>query len=333
VITVPLVRTYCLKKGYVDLPNKRKVHKRPIPRLGGVAIWLSVLFSFVFLVLINSDYPHGNGLSGIFLGGSIIFLLGLIDDLYDLNPKFKLFIQVGAAVIAFLLGVKIDILSNPFGDPIMLGLFSLPITIFWLTGITNAVNFIDGVDGLAGGVIAIISLTLGIVAVYSNQPASALVAILLAGAILGFLIFNFYPAKIFMGDSGALFSGFILAGLSVAGVVKTIAVSVLLPLLIFTVPIMDMSFSVFRRLLKGSNPMSADNEHIHHKLLKSGFSQNRTVAILYTFGIAGGAVATFLIDAHKIYLCIMLFILLFMLAFSRLAKFRRYKELKEARQK
>lgn len=332
-LVVPLVRRFCIKKGYVDLPNKRKVHKKPTPRLGGVAIWICTLLGFAIVLIINTDYPYSNGLSGIFAGGSLLFFLGLIDDLYELTPNFKLLLQIVAASLAFFLGVRIEILSNPFGDPITLGLLSYPLTIIWLVGITNAINFIDGLDGLAGGVITIIAITLGLVAIASNQPASALIAILLAGSIMGFLVFNFYPAKIFMGDSGSLFSGFVLAGLSVTGVVKSIAVSVLLPVLIFTVPIIDMSFSVFRRLLKGNNPMNADKEHLHHKLMKYGFSQNRTISVLYGLCVLGGAIATFMVDAHWTYLVLIMFVVVFMFSFSRLAKFRRYRELKEARQK
>lgn len=333
ILIVPLISRFCLRKGFVDQPNRRKIHKKPTPRLGGVAIWLCALIAFVIITLLNSDFPYVSGLSGIFIGGSLMFLLGLIDDLYDLNPGFKLFIQIGAATVAFLLGVRIEVISNPFGEAITLGMLSFPITILWLTGISNAVNFIDGVDGLAGGVATIMAITLGVVAIASNQPASALVAMLLAGALMGFLAFNFYPAKIFMGDSGSLFSGFALAGLSVTGVVKSVAMSVLLPVLIFAVPIADLSFSVFRRLLKGNNPMHADDNHIHHKLLKSGFSQNKTAATLYILCVAGGAIASFMVGAHWIYLSLIFVALLVMIILSHLAKVRRYKELKEARQK
>lgn len=262
-----------------------------------------------------------------------MFLLGLVDDLYDLSPGLKLFIQSGAALIAFLLGVQIQVLSNPFGEPVVLGALSLPVTLLWLVGITNAINFIDGIDGLAGGVITIIAVTMGVVAIFTGQPASALIAALLAGAVMGFLLFNFYPARIFMGDSGALFSGFVLAGLSVTGVVKTIAVSVLLPLLIFSVPIMDMSFSVSRRLLKGANPMVADGEHIHHKLVNSGLSQNRTVAFLYFICVASGVIATFLLGAQDLYLFLIMFIFLLMAIFYLVARIRNIKDLREAGQK
>ena len=325
-VIVPVVRSFCLKKGLVDIPNDRKVHKKPIPRLGGVTIWLCTILTFIILVFVNWDYPYGNGLSGILVGGSIMFLLGLVDDLYDLSPKFKLVVQIGAALIAFLLGVRIEILFNPFGGALHLGIFSLPITLIWLVGISNAMNFIDGVDGLAGGVSAICAVTLAVVAIYTNQPISALLASILAGSMMGFLVFNFHPARIFMGDSGALFSGFALAGLSVAGVLKSLTATMVLPILILVVPILDISFSVFRRLLKGSNPMKADAEHIHHKLLQAGFSHNRTAAILYLVCAGAGSVAAILVGAQRVYLTILLIVLSLMLLLSRLANSRKVKE-------
>jgi len=297
--------------------------------MGGIAIWLCTVLAFASITLLHNNYPYGNCLSGIIIGGSLMFLLGLVDDIYDLPPGLKLFIQTGAALIAFLLGVRIDILSNPFGDPVALGLLSLPLTLLWLVGITNAVNFIDGLDGLAGGIVAIISVTLGVVAIFTEQSASTLIAALLAGSMMGFLLFNFYPARIFMGDSGALFSGFVLAGLSVTGVIKSVAVSILLPLLIFSVPLMDMSFSVFRRLLRGANPLKADGEHIHHKLLKSGLSQNRAVAVLYLICVLSGVIASIMVGALYLYLFLITFIFILMGIFYFIAKIRSIKDIKE----
>lgn len=274
----------CIKKGVVDIPNDRKIHKMPIPRLGGVAIWLCTIITFLILVLLSWDYPHGNGLSGILLGGSMMFLLGFVDDLYDLNPKFKLGIQTGAALIAFLLGVRIDVLFNPFGDPIALGLWSFPLTMIWLVGISNAMNFIDGVDGLAGGVSTISAVTLGVVAIYTQQPISALVAAILAGSMLGFLLFNFHPAKIFMGDSGSLFLGFTLAAVSVSSVLKlATTVTIATPLLILGVPIFDTAFAIVRRAINRKPIFQPDKGHLHHRLLGLGLSQRRTVIIIYSF--------------------------------------------------
>jgi len=331
-IVVPTVRNICLKKGIVDIPNERKVHTNPIPRLGGVAIWLCTILTFIILVLVNWDYPHGNGLSGILVGGSIMFLLGFVDDIYDLSPKFKLIVQIGAALVAYLLGVKIEILYNPFGPAIGLGILSLPITLLWLVGVSNAMNFIDGVDGLAGGVSTICAITLSVVAIYTNQPISAVMASILAGSMMGFLVFNFHPARIFMGDSGALFAGFALAGLSVTGVLKSVTVTMLLPLLILAVPIMDIFYSVLRRLIKRENLMKADAEHIHHKLLRAGLSHNRTAATLYLVCAAAGTSAAIIVGAHRVYLVIILFLFLFMLILSRLAKHRKIKDMQESLQ-
>ena len=172
-----------------------------------------------------------------------MFLLGLMDDIYNLDAKFKLFIQIAIATLVYLLGVKIDTIFNPFGGAIDLGLFSYPITLLWIVGISNAVNFIDGVDGLAGSVVTVNSITLGLIAV------------------------AMIPAKIFMGDSGALFSGFLLATLSITGVMKAAALAIILPFVVLAVPIMDITYSSLRRIFKGKSPFVADSEHIHHKLL------------------------------------------------------------------
>jgi len=170
VFLVPLVISFSKKEGLVDLPNERKIHTIPVSRLGGVAIWASTMLTFLSLVFL-SYYPYGSLLSGILLGSSLMFLLGLIDDIYNLDAKFKLFIQLSIATIVYLLGVKIDTIFNPFGNAIDLGFFSYPITILWIVGISNAVNFIDGVDGLAGSVITVNSIALALVAVAIDEPA------------------------------------------------------------------------------------------------------------------------------------------------------------------
>ncbi len=299
VFIVPFVIYFSKKQGLVDKPGGRKIHSHPVSRLGGIAIWASTILTFLVLVLL-SYYPYGSLLSGILLGSSLMFLLGLIDDIFCLNAKFKLFIQIAIATIVFLLGIRIDSIYNPFGDPINLGIvFSYIITLLWIVGISNAVNFIDGVDGLAGSIITISSVTLGLIAVamVPPSPISALIAFILAGSMLAFLTYNFNPAKIFMGDSGALFSGFLLATLSITGVMKTAALSMMVPLFILSVPILDITFSSLRRILKGCSPFVADSEHIHHKLLKAGFSQNKTVLILVSVAIAMGSLAVLIVSS------------------------------------
>ena len=299
VFLVPLVISYSKKEGLVDLPNERKIHTKPISRIGGVAIWLSTMLAFLSLVFL-SYYPYGSLLSGILLGSSLMFLLGLVDDIFNLDAKFKLFIQIAISTLVYLLGVQIS--HVPFLGGFDLGLWSYPLTVLWLVGISNAVNFIDGVDGLAGSVVTVNAVTLAIIAVAMtpSSPISALIGFILAGSMLAFLTYNYNPAKIFMGDSGALFSGFLLAAISITGVMKAATLAILLPFVVLAVPIMDITYSSLRRICKGQSPFVADAEHIHHKLLHAGFSQKKTVVILTSFAIIAGALATLLVGTNTI---------------------------------
>ena len=258
------------------------------------------MLSFLSLVFL-SYYPYGSLLSGILLGSSLMFLLGLIDDIYNLDAKFKLFIQIVISTLVYLLGVQIS--HIPFFGGLDLGMWSYPITILWLVGISNAFNFIDGVDGLAGSVVTINAVTLAIIAVSitPSSPISALIGFILAGSMLAFLTYNYNPAKIFMGDSGALFSGFLLAAISITGVMKAATLAILLPFVVLAVPIMDITYSSLRRICKGKSPFVADAEHIHHKLLHAGFSQKKTVVILASFAIIAGAMATLFVGVIKYY--------------------------------
>ncbi|MDR1168510.1 MAG: undecaprenyl/decaprenyl-phosphate alpha-N-acetylglucosaminyl 1-phosphate transferase [Heliobacteriaceae bacterium] len=290
VCLVPLVIAFSKKEGLVDVPNERKIHTTPISRIGGVAIWGSTMLTFLCLVFL-SYYPYGSLLSGILLGSSLMFLLGFVDDVYNLDAKFKLFIQIAITTLVYLLGVQIN--TIPFFGGINLGLWSYPITVLWIVGISNALNFIDGVDGLAGSVVTVSALSIGIIAVAiaPPNPISALIGFILAGSMLAFLTYNFNPAKIFMGDSGALFSGFLLAAISITGIMKSATLAVVLPVIILAVPIIDITYSSFRRISQGHSPFVADSEHIHHKLLHAGFSQQVTVLILTSVAIFAGALA------------------------------------------
>lgn len=296
---MPLVISYSKKEGLVDIPNERKIHTTPISRIGGVAIWGSTMLTFLCLVFL-SYYPYGSLLSGILLGSSLMFLLGLIDDVYNLDAKFKLFIQIAITTLVYLLGVQIN--TIPFFGGIDLGLWSYPITLLWIVGISNALNFIDGVDGLAGSVVTVSAISIGIIAVAMTppNPISALIGFILAGSMLAFLTYNFNPAKIFMGDSGALFSGFLLAAISITGLMKSATLAILLPFIILAVPILDITYSSLRRISKGKSPFVADSEHIHHKLLHAGFSQKNTVAILTSVAIIGGALAALIMGPNTI---------------------------------
>ena len=294
---VPMVIDFSKKEGLVDVPNERKIHTKPISRIGGVAIFSSVMLTFLSLVLL-SYYPYGSLLSGVLLGSSLMFLLGLVDDIYNLDAKTKLFIQIAIATLAYLLGISIHTLPF-FGE---IGLWSYPVTILWIVGISNALNFIDGVDGLAGSVTTINSITLAIIALAMtpSNPIIALIGFILAGSMLAFLTYNFNPARIFMGDSGALFSGFLLATISITGVMKAATLAILLPFVVLAVPIMDITYSSLRRICKGQSPFVADAEHIHHKLLHAGFSQKKTVVILTSCAIIAGAFATLFMGENTI---------------------------------
>jgi len=301
IFIVPLVIYYSKKNNLIDVPNERKIHHGAISRLGGVAIWISVMLTFLFLVLL-SYYPKGQGLSAIIVGGSLMFLMGLIDDIYGLNAKFKLFIQIAIAVIVMLLGVRIEILYNPFGTNIDLGLISYPITLLWIVGITNAINFIDGVDGLAGSIISISALAIGLISLVLTPalPITALIAFILMGAMFAFLTFNYNPAKIFMGDSGALYAGFLLSTLSVIGISKpAVDISMYLPILILAVPIMDVIYSSTRRIIHGISPFVADSEHIHHKLLHAGYSQDRLVLLMAAFSMVCALLSIFVVTTKS----------------------------------
>ena len=236
---------------------------------------------------------------GMLLGGVIIVILGIFDDIYALPAVPKFLVQIGAALIAVLAGNKILVLSNPnvfSSDPFWnLGILSIPISVFWVVGITNAVNLIDGLDGLACGVSTISSMTLLVIALIVSEPETAVLTAALAGGCIGFLPYNLNPAKIFMGDTGSTFLGFILAVVSIQGLFKFYAIiSFAVPFLMLGLPIFDTTFAIIRRLAKGQSPMTPDRGHIHHRLIDMGFSQKQAVATLYVISAILGLSAVVL---------------------------------------
>jgi UDP-GlcNAc:undecaprenyl-phosphate GlcNAc-1-phosphate transferase len=272
--------------------NSRKIQKTPRPRLGGIGIFVGFLASFYFLffaVYLLKDTPYfiyiDFTLFQIMLYVcSIIFffLLGLYDDFKGLKAFQKLGIELGIATILFFIGFKIELLTLPFmEDSINVGAFSYPMTVLWIVGITNAINLIDGLDGLAGGVITIVSITIIIICVINKLIFPAIIICALLGGILGFLPYNFYPSKILMGDSGSLFAGTILATLSLKTAQKaSLGIALMIPIIFLAIPVMDTVLSFFRRLLKGHNPFRGDDDHIHHRLMKKGFSEKKSANIL-----------------------------------------------------
>lgn len=305
-VIVPLVRKKAMAAGAFDVPDERKIHTAPIPRLGGVAMWLGFILALGLVIFISDDVSLKRPLPGIMLGGAMMFLMGLADDLKNLSPYLKLGIQFAAAITAFCLGVQVSTLDLPNSQLLVLNALSLPVTLVWIVGLSNAMNFIDGVDGLASGVTLISALTLVVIATFTGQPTEALLAAILAGCSLGFLAFNFHPAKIFMGDSGSLFCGFMLATIAVTGVLKTKVVMMLLPFCVLLLPITDITFSVFRRLAAGKNPFLPDASHIHHQFIKAGKSQVETVSYLYALCVVGGIIATQYVNYLAVYILLLL---------------------------
>ena len=296
-LTTPIVKKIGLKSGYYDPPGERKVHQRPMVRLGGVSIFLGTL-----IALLCVWWSGGFGwlppdkeyeIWGVTIGGLAFFLIGLADDLFNLSPFLRLLLQVLAASLAWQAGVQIEFLGIPFVGLVSLPVWiSLPVTVLWLVGMTNAINWIDGLDGLAAGVSGIAAVIMLIVCLFMNQPAAALIVAALAGGALGFLRYNFNPAQIFMGDGGAYFMGFTLAGVGVIGLVKSVTtVAVLLPVLILAVPLFDMSAVILDRLREGQSPFIADKRHLHHRLLKAGLSHRLTVLFIYALTLWVGSLA------------------------------------------
>lgn len=285
IIFMPIIRKLAIKIGAIDEPNYRKVHQITMPRLGGLAI---VLGTYAGLLFLQPRYGH---IMSIIIGSLIILGIGVLDDKFVLKAWAKFFGQLAAAFIPVCSGLKIDFVTLPFGGELHLGWFGYIITILWIIGITNAINLMDGLDGLAGGISVICLSTILITAVIDQQFLVIAMTIVLIGSTIGFLIFNFHPAKIFMGDTGALFLGYMLSIISVIGFFKSVATfSVMVPILILAVPIFDTLFAIIRRLINGQKIYSPDKYHLHHCLLAIGFSHRTTVLIIYSiatlFGIA-----------------------------------------------
>ncbi len=293
-ISTPLVRSLAFRVKAVDVPRDgRRMHDHPIPRMGGLAIFLGFILSVVLFL------PLDDQLRGMLLGSVVIVILGIFDDIFALPAMPKFLVQIGAALIAVGTGSRIDFLSNfnifspePFWE---LGWLSVPISVLWVVGITNAVNLIDGLDGLACGVSTISSMTFLVIALIVSEPDVAILTAALAGACIGFLPYNMNPAKIFMGDTGSTFLGFILACTSIQGLFKFYAViSFAVPFLMLGLPIFDTAFAIFRRLARGQSPMHPDRGHIHHRLIDMGFSQKQAVAMLYIISAILGLSAVIL---------------------------------------
>ncbi|MHC6181271.1 MraY family glycosyltransferase [Clostridium sp. JNZ X4-2] len=326
-VITPLVRKYAIKLRILDVPkDNRRVHTKPVPLLGGIAIYISFVVTLLLKVgkLTNSE-------TGLILGSTIIVIGGFLDDKFNIKPWCKLLFQLAATLILIIYGVKIVLITNPFSGLyqfVNLGMMSIPLTLIWVVGITNALNLIDGLDGLAAGIAFISSITIFIIALLNGRNEAAILTIILSGAIIGFLPYNFNPASIFMGDTGAQLLGFLLAAISIEGAVKSAAAfSIAVPILALGIPIYDTLFAMIRRKINGRPIMQADRGHLHHRLLDMGLTQKQAVAIMYVISAVLGSfsIIAMEINAQRSYLLlIMVMIILVLIAWK--AGFFKHKE-------
>ncbi|MBR1397178.1 MAG: undecaprenyl/decaprenyl-phosphate alpha-N-acetylglucosaminyl 1-phosphate transferase [Selenomonadaceae bacterium] len=298
----PAVILLAAKTGALDKPDARKVHKKPIPRIGGLGIYIAFMASMLTVMAfadMTSDVFFE--VVGLIVSGTLIVAVGIIDDYKNLPAKVKLLGQiVAAAVLVIAFDVRIDFITDPFGDYIYLEWFAIPATIFWLVGLTNTVNLIDGLDGLAAGISAIAAITILLVALEDNILLVAVLTAALAGAAIGFLYYNFNPACIFMGDTGSMFLGFMLAGISIIGAVKCAAtIALIVPILALGLPIMDTTFAIVRRYRGGVPIFQPDKGHLHHRLLGLGFTQRQAVLLMYVISALLGLSAVALTEVSS----------------------------------
>lgn len=297
------MKKFAIKIGAVDRPNSRKVHTTIMPRLGGLAIYLSFIIGLLVL------QPENEFAIPIIIGSVIIIITGILDDLLELSAKVKLAGQIAAALVVVLNGVQVQYINLPFGGVLEFGMLSIPLTILWIVGITNAINLIDGLDGLAAGVSSIALITITGMALLMGNTFVTSVSLIVLGSTLGFLIYNFHPAKIFMGDTGALFLGYIISVLSLLGFKNVTMVSLIVPIIILGVPISDTIFAIIRRLVNKQPLSAADKSHLHHCLLRLGYSHRQTVLIIYGIAAFFGVSAVIFSQA-TIWVSLMLILLL-----------------------
>jgi UDP-GlcNAc:undecaprenyl-phosphate GlcNAc-1-phosphate transferase len=331
----PLIRRFVIRHDIVDRPDERRVNTAPVPRAGGLAVaaaFLTVAAGFVLLNEAVGWVPEpltiqSSDLVALFLGGALAATLGAIDDLFDLRARWQLAGQVALAILAVALGITIEFVANPFGDGVIrFGMiFSAGLTVFWIVGMINSINWIDGLDGLSTGIALIAVVTLGLISLTTQvaQPLIAVLCFALAGALLGFLRWNFHPATIFLGTSGVQFVGYTLAILSILGSAK-----VAVALLVLGVPIIDTFWIIVRRLSEGRSPFSPDRSHIHHRLLDLGLPHARTVLVIYGICIALAALALLLSEVTQLYAFLGVFVLSGLVLFGPTrGAFRRPEEL------
>ncbi|MCF7804197.1 MAG: hypothetical protein K9N46_07910 [Candidatus Marinimicrobia bacterium] len=281
VITTPLVMKFARKKGFIAEPTADRWHSKPTALLGGIAIFLSIVIGFSYAGLFNK-MPLG-----IFAGGLLIFISGIFDDIKGVKPYVKTIIQIIAAGLVILSGIVV-------GKGLLPQIISLPVTLLWIVGLTNAINLLDNMDGLSSGISGIIGIFLGVIFIMNNQPTPAILAFVISGACLGFLVYNFNPAKIFMGDSGSLLLGFLLASVSLIGTIEVksqVMLSLGIPVLLMALPIFDTTLVTLNRKFFGRPISQGGKDHSSHRLISLGYSERQVALIMYGFTAIGGIIA------------------------------------------
>lgn len=307
VTVTPLIKKFAVKIGAVDKPNSRKIHVQLMPRLGGLGIFIGVIAGYLYL------RPTAFYMTEVIIGAFIIVLVGILDDRFTLQARYKFLGQLVAAITVASSGLLISKITLPFFGLIYLDYWSYPVTVLWIVGVTNAINLIDGLDGLAAGVSSIAMTSILIMAFSDNQFIVVSLCVILIGSTLGFLIHNFYPASIFMGDTGALFLGYSISIISMMGLFKNITLfSFIIPIIVLAIPIFDTLFAIVRRLLNRRSIAAPDKMHLHYCLVDLGFSHRKSVLLIYFFSACFGISAIIFSNATLwISLVIMMILLLF----------------------
>lgn len=307
----PRVKDLAIKLGALDAPDDRKVHTRPIPRMGGLAIYAG----FVLAVLASMHISRE--IMGLLVGGTVILIVGIIDDLKPLPARVKLLGQIVAAAVLVMFDIRIEWLTNPFGEMLYVDYLAVPLTIIWVVSLTNTVNLIDGLDGLAAGVSTIAAVTILLVALQLNFVTVAILTAALAGSAFGFLQHNFNPAKIFMGDTGSMFLGYMLAAISILGAVKSAAtIALIVPIVALGLPILDTAFAIIRRYMSGRPIFKPDKGHLHHRLLEMGLTQKQAVLLMYVISGCLGLSAIALTEVNKSFGILIILVLLSIACFG-----------------
>jgi len=294
-ILTPLIIKISLRFQLLDIPDERKIHAKPIPTLGGISFFIAFNIAVVVAMRLNSAFKSefSQFLPGIFIAGILIVILGIFHDIKNITPQVKLLGQIFVALILFSNGNRIESITNPFGGEITLSLpLSFILTVIWVIALINTINLIDGLDGLAAGLTAISAFVLLCIALFKRDIVSVFLAISLLGSVSGFLRYNFYPAKTFMGDTGSMFLGLILSVISMHGINKmATAVALMIPITALGIPIYDTLFSIVRRMLSARHVFSADRQHLHYRLLNLGITHKHVVLLLYFIGLYFGIVS------------------------------------------